>query len=185
MKQTMTRAVVGLLLGHAACCTAEVITVPTPDPRADFLRADLKKVGHDAESLSLIDDLKLTRADPTFRRATGYLIQLDIQPWLDAGFTNGMAISAYSMALHRQVTIATLAQPTCQTSQGCNSEDVRKNLSALLSETRKAQTLYADVKRVDDVLNGRTHQSPLTSESNIDASYVTDKRTYKMTADDN
>ncbi|ENG3301227.1 hypothetical protein ABTX20_005515, partial [Salmonella enterica] len=185
MKQTITRAVVGLLLGHASYSSAEQITVPTPDASADVLHTDLSHIVTDYETIKLVGQLKQIRGQPAFYKEMLFMDTTKSQQWSDAGFTNGAAIVAYADKLYRQVTAAATPHPTCQTTPGCNGEDVREGMLALLSETRKFQELYTDVKRVDDVLNGRTPQSPLTSESNIDASYVTDKRTYKMTADDN
>lgn len=187
MKQTMTRAVVGLLLGHAACSTAEMITVPTPDLSAEVLHTDFSHLSADDETRQLRDRLDQIHSDTAFYQHVDALNMIDLSgEWTRAGFTNGAAIQEYAAALYWQVTQAAfMGSFTCQTTPGCNGEDVRKNLQALLSETQKVQALYDDVKRVEDVLNGPAMQSPLTSASNINANDVTDNRTYKIKAADN
>ncbi|EBH1516944.1 hypothetical protein CBX60_14735 [Salmonella enterica subsp. enterica serovar Pensacola] len=187
MKQTMTRAAVGLLLGHAACSTAEMITVPTPDLSAEVLHADFSHLGADDETYQLVGSLKQVRGDRSFYKQIRDLDGINYDgKWAEAGFTNGASIEEYVGALYSQISQAAVkVSLTCQTTPGCNGEDVRKNLQALLSETQKVQALYTAVTRIGDLMTRPTPQSPLTSASNINANDVTDNRTYKIKAADN
>lgn len=185
MKQTLKLAITGIVLIHSACCTADQITVTTPNANADFLLADLSHVGNDDDTIRIYDTLRRVGIDQTFRTKLDFLGFLDSGLWGEAGFTNEGDIRNYAHAIQDKLYELAISRPTCQKTPGCNSEDVRESLRSLREEISKATDLYSNVKRVDDVLNGRTTRSTLTSASNVDSKYVTDNRTYKMTAADN
>ncbi|EEE7367412.1 hypothetical protein C8721_005291, partial [Salmonella enterica subsp. enterica serovar Berta] len=162
--------------------------MPTPDPDAGFLHTGRLPVltGDDSESKELVDKIKVLNDDKASYDEMAYLSFLNRQQWSDAGFTNGDAIKRYVDNMYTQIWMTASSIPKCYVSPRCNSTEVKENLRTLYQEAvEQVPALYSAVKRVDDVLNGRTPQGPLTSESNIDANDVTDNRTYKIKAADN
>lgn len=184
MQQKYTLATVGLLIGLSASSSAQELTIPTPDIDARFLHANLSERAPGTEDHAIAKNLRDNiGAAAALANAARKINAIE---WSHAGFTNPTGLKAYGEMLFDATYQAATSGTSCFIEFGCRAEEVSENMKSLYREiTTTAPALTDAINRVNATLDDLTPHSPLTSASNIDEKYVTDHRTYRMTADDN